>query len=177
MRVMGVDPGSIVTGFGVVEAAGSRPGCLDAGVIRTDSRADLPSRLLAIHDRLSSLIGDYAPGVISLERSFVAANVQSAFRIGEARAAVLLAAARNKLPVFEYAPAEVKLTVAGYGRAGKSQVKFMVRQSLRMADDRELADDASDALALALCHLSWARMGMHERHTGRGRKRTGSSHR
>lgn len=157
MRVIGVDPGSAVTGFGVVEGRGGSAEHIAAGVIRPDSRTAYPNKLLTIYQRLCELIGLYSPDAMSLERSFVAANVQSAFRLGEARAMALLAAANHRLELFEYAPAHVKLTVAGHGRADKSQVKFMVRRALAMSETSALTDDAADALAIALCHLSMAR--------------------
>ncbi len=157
MRVIGVDPGSAVTGFGDVEGRGGSAEHIAAGVIRPDSRAVYRDKLLTIYQRLCELIGRYSPDAMSLERSFVATNVQSAFRLGEARAMALLAAASHRLDLFEYAPAHVKLTVAGHGRADKSQVKFMVRRALAMSETSALTDDAADALAIALCHLSMAR--------------------
>ncbi len=117
----------------------------------------MPRRLMTIHENLLRLIDEHAPDTMSLERSFVATNVQSAFRLGEGRAMAILAAAERNLRLFEYAPAEVKLSVAGWGRAGKDQVKFMVGKSLGI-DTVQLADDAADALALALCHLTRSRM-------------------
>lgn len=157
MRVMGVDPGSAATGFGIVERHASAINHIAAGVIRTDARAIYSNKLLAIYDNLSSLIVEYAPDAMSLEWSFVAHNVQSAFRLGEVRAMALLAAARHRLDLFQYAPAQVKLAVAAHGRASKMQVQFMVRRALGLSDQLVLADDAADALALALCHLSLAR--------------------
>ena len=130
MRVIGVDPGSAVTGFGIVERRGGVVTHIAAGVIRTDPRAIYCNKLFTIHQRLCELIDEYAPDAMSLERSFVATNVQSAFRLGEARAMALLAAAAHRLDLFEYAPAHIKLTVAGHGRADKAQVKFMVRRAL-----------------------------------------------
>jgi crossover junction endodeoxyribonuclease RuvC len=157
MRVIGVDPGSVVTGFGIVQEHKGAFAHLATGVIRPNARASYPDKLHTIYDRLCELITRYSPDVMSLERSFVALNVQSAFRLGEARAMALLAAAAQRLPLFEYAPAHVKLTVAGHGRADKSQVKFMVRRALALEENKALADDAADALAIALCHLSMAR--------------------
>ncbi len=157
MRVIGIDPGSAVTGFGVVHGRSGMVEHIAAGVIRPAARASYPDKLHTIYQRLCELIGQYSPDAISLERSFVAANVQSAFRLGEARAMALLAAAAHRIDLFEYAPAHVKLTVAGHGRADKSQVKFMVRRALSMEEGAALADDAADALAIALCHLSMAR--------------------
>jgi crossover junction endodeoxyribonuclease RuvC len=157
MRVIGVDPGSAVTGFGLIEGQGGANSHIVAGVIRPAARASYPDKLLTIYQRLCELIQRYSPDAISLERSFVATNVQSAFRLGEARAMALLAAATHRIALFEYAPAQVKLTVAGHGRADKSQVKFMVRRALAIDETAGLADDAADALAIALCHVSMAR--------------------
>ncbi|HYB90763.1 MAG TPA: crossover junction endodeoxyribonuclease RuvC [Candidatus Binataceae bacterium] len=157
MRVLGVDPGSAVTGFGVVEG---RPGdfrFIAAGVIRTSSIERAPNRLKRIHEQLLAAIDAYRPDAVSLERSFVAANVQSAFRLGEARAMAMLAAAERGLPLEEYPPNQVKLAVAAFGHADKSQVKYMVRRTLGLAADYELPDDAADALAIAICHLGRAR--------------------
>jgi len=157
MRVIGVDPGSAVTGYGVVDGDGGKFRRVDSGTIRTRPRDPGPLRLRTIYERLSCLLDDHAPDAISLERSFVGENVQSAFRLGEARAMVMLAAAQRSLALFEYAPTDVKLTVAGYGRADKGQIKFMVRQAFALDESLELASDAADALALALCHLTMAR--------------------
>ena len=132
MRVIGVDPGSSVTGFGVIQGLGGALQHIAAGVIRPGARIAYPDKLFAIYQRLCELIAQYSPDAMSLERTFVAVNVQSAFRLGEARAMALLAAAAHRLDLFEYAPAHVKLTVAGHGRADKSQVKFMVRRALAM---------------------------------------------
>jgi crossover junction endodeoxyribonuclease RuvC len=158
MRVIGVDPGSAVTGFGVVEKIAGGFHCLESGIIRTSSAATRHSRLRAIHDGLSDVIARFSPDVMSLERSFVAHNIQSAFRLGETRGVAMLVAARHGLDLAEYDPTQVKLTVAAYGRADKGQVKFMVRRTLDLDDTKELADDASDALALALCHFGHAKL-------------------
>ena len=153
-----MDPGNAVTGFGVIEGSGAHPTHVAAGTIRSTAGSRGGARLLAIHERLLEIIDEYRPTAMSLERSFVAANVQSAFRLGEARAVAMMAAAARGLQLFEYAPNEVKLTVAGHGHADKAQVKFMVRRALNVGDEIALADDASDALAIALCHLLRARM-------------------
>lgn len=157
-RVIGVDPGNVVTGFGVIEGSVAHPAHIAAGTIRPAAALRGGERLKSIHDRLLGIIDQYAPAAMSLERSFVAANVQSAFRLGEARAMAMLAAAERGLALFEYPPNEVKLAVAAFGHADKAQVKFMVRHTLDIAPEFELADDAADALALALCHLSRPRM-------------------
>lgn len=156
MRILGVDPGSVVCGYGVVETSGGR--YVTAGTIRCKSLAPGPERLQRIHEGLLFIIDEFSPRALSLERHFVAANVQSAFRIGEARAMAMLAAAERSLPMFEYPPNEVKLCVAGHGHADKAQVKYMVRKMLKLDPALELADDAADALAIALCHLGRGRM-------------------
>lgn len=152
MRVIGVDPGNAVTGFGVVE----RSGCLQyvgAGTVRGRGSIPRPQRLATIYQDLLQVLDRFSPDVMSLERSFVAVNVQSAFALGEARAVAMLAAAHRGLDVFEYTPTDVKLSVAGYGRADKHQVKYMVGRTLTLNEAGDLGYDATDALAIALCHL------------------------
>ncbi len=163
MRVLGVDPGNAVTGYGIVE--GTRGGfrLVVAGTIRAEKPLRGPLGLKKIHEGLLAIVDTHAPAAMSLERSFVAANVQSAFRLGEARAVAMLVAAERGLSFFEYAPNEVKLAVAAYGHADKAQVQFMVRKTLGLADDVALTYDATDALALALCHLGRERLGRLER--------------
>jgi crossover junction endodeoxyribonuclease RuvC len=156
MRILGVDPGSAVCGFGVVEGPGRR--YVTAGTIQCTSIAPGPMRLRRIHEALLAIIDAFSPTALSLERHFVAANVQSAFRLGEARAMAMLAAAERNLALFEYPPNEVKLCVAGHGHADKAQVKYMVRKTLKLDPAVDLADDAADALALALCHLGRGRV-------------------
>jgi crossover junction endodeoxyribonuclease RuvC len=156
MRILGVDPGSAVCGFGVVEGPGRR--YVTAGTIQCASLAAGPARLRRIHEALLAIIDEFSPVAMSLERHFVAANVQSAFRLGEARAMAMLAAAERGLAVHEYPPNEVKLSVAGHGHADKAQVQFMVRKTLKLDAAIELADDAADALAIALCHLGRGRV-------------------
>jgi crossover junction endodeoxyribonuclease RuvC len=157
MRVLGVDPGSAITGFGVVERQSGGLHYIAAGTIKTRVGEAMPARLLTIHRELLAVIEEHAPHAMSLERNFVSRNVQSAFRIGEARAAAILAAAIHGLPLREYPPNEVKLAVAAFGHADKAQVKYMVRRTLMLGQDRDLADDAADALALAICDLSRGR--------------------
>jgi crossover junction endodeoxyribonuclease RuvC len=157
-RVLGIDPGNVVTGFGVVEGSVAHPAYIAAGTIRPPAPLRGGERLKTIHERLLGIIDEYTPAAMSLERSFVAANIQSAFRLGEARAMAMLAAAARGLALHEYTPNDVKLTVAGHGHADKAQVKFMVRRALCVNEEIALADDASDALAIALCHLYRARM-------------------
>jgi crossover junction endodeoxyribonuclease RuvC len=157
MRVLGVDPGSVVCGWGLVEGRPGEPHYVAAGTIRTAAIKRGPSRLQKIHEELIRIIDQFAPATLALERHFIAANVQSAFRLGEARAMALLAAAERSLELFEYPPNEVKLAVAGHGHADKEQVKYMVRRTLALEASESLATDAADALAVALCHCGRAR--------------------
>ena len=156
MRVLGVDPGNAVTGFGIVDRGGELR-YVAAGTIRAGAMRG-PVRLANIYENLIKVIDAHAPDAISLERSFVAANIHSAFKLGEARAMAMLAAAHRGLGLFEYTPTDVKLSIAGYGRADKRQVKEMVHRTLGAAVPDGLADDATDALAIALCHIFRAKM-------------------
>jgi crossover junction endodeoxyribonuclease RuvC len=148
--VLGVDPGTAVTGYGVVERSGGRLRAVDFGTLETPAAHELPQRLLAIHQGLEALIESHHPDLVAVERLFFNRNVQSAFAVGQARGAVLLTAAQHGLPVHEYGPHEVKLAVTGHGRAGKDQVQRMVQIVLGMAT-LPRPDDAADALAVAIC--------------------------
>jgi len=156
VRVLGIDPGTAVTGWGVVEAEGASFRRVASGAVDLPSRIALGERLRRIQTVVGELLREHAPAAVALEKAFVAANVQSAFRLGEARGAVLIAAAIAGVPVFEYAPAQVKVTVVGYGRADKKQ---MVRGvALRLGTPSCARADEADALALALCHLIGGRL-------------------
>ena len=155
-RVLGIDPGTSVTGWGVVEPAGAAFCRVASGVVTMRSSLAIGERLQKIRDAVAEVLEMHQPSALALEKAFVAHNVQSAFRLGEARGAVLIAAAEAGVPVFEYAPAEVKLSVVGYGRADKQQ---MVRGvALRLGIARAARSDEADALGLALCHLIGARL-------------------
>ena len=149
MRVLGIDPGTVATGWGVVERHGQRLAFVAGGVIR--ARGALPQRLRDMFDRAQELLAEHVPAWVSLEKSFVGENVQSAFRLGEARGAILVAAARAGVPVHEYSPAEIKVAVAGHGRASKEQMQVMVARLLGL--DGDLGGDQADALGAAICHL------------------------
>ena len=149
--VLGIDPGLRVTGWGAVGATGSELRWLGCGAIATRAHGRPEDRLHQIFRELCAVIDRWRPAEVAVEDPLVAQNARSAFAIGEARAVALLAAAQAGLPVRAYAPAEVKLTVAGYGRSDKSQVQELVRAQLGLASAPEPAD-AADALAVALCH-------------------------
>lgn len=150
MIVLGIDPGTALTGYGIVERQGSQLRAVAYGCLETLPTHGLPQRLLEIHNGVLELIDAHNPLFVGVERLFFNRNVQTAFAVGQARGVVLLAAAERGIPVFEYGPHEVKLAVTGYGRAGKNQVQRMVQLMLGMAALPK-PDDAADALAVAIC--------------------------
>lgn len=150
LRVLGIDPGSRLLGWGVVESHGSRIRHVDNGVLVPPVDADLPSRLLYLHQGVLKVLTDYQPDCAAIEDVFLAKNAQSALKLGQARGAAILAAAVFRLPVFEYAPTSIKRSVVGNGRADKHQVQQMVRALLGLVEPAQ--EDASDALAAAICH-------------------------
>jgi crossover junction endodeoxyribonuclease RuvC len=154
VRALGIDPGSRVTGWGVVETRGTALSHVANGTIPLRPSAPVARRLAWLHAECTRLLAEWQPEVVVLERAFVARNVQSAFRLGEARGAVLAAIAVSGAMLHEYAPAEVKLAAVGHGQADKLAVGRGVSARLGLAG--ELAADAADALALALCHLQHA---------------------
>ena len=152
MRVLGIDPGTRATGYGVLDGGAARPRLLECGVIRLPARADLASRLLEIHRGLSALIERLEPESVAIEGVFTAINSRTAIILGHARGVAVLAAAERGLEVAEYPPREVKKAIVGSGAATKDQVGFMVQQHLRLAEVPRPAD-AADGCAIALCHL------------------------
>ena len=156
MRVLGVDTGSRVTGYGVIETDGADCALVECGVIRVPTSDALPMRLRAIHEGVSRVIRQFSPDEAAFEGVFHAANVQSALKLGHARGVCIHAAAEADLPVYEYSPAEVKMAVTGYGRAEKPQVQQMVRALLKLTVSTG-PYDASDALAVAICHVHSSR--------------------
>ena len=155
MRVLGLDPGSRRTGYGVVEGAGSRVRCLAQGHVAPASKLGLPARLHAISQRAGELMDEFAPDCVAVEEAFYHESVRSTLVLGHVRGALLVAAVGRGLEVAEYSPREIKLSVAGRGGAAKEQVAFMVQRLLGLPG--VLQADAADALATALCHLHRAR--------------------
>lgn len=149
MRILGVDPGSRMTGYGIVENVNGRLIHVDHGAIKTEE-GPFPSRLLKIQESLSRLMDEHSPDVMAVEEAFFARNVQSALKLGQVRGVVLLTAALQKVEIFEYSPMEIKKALTGYGRAEKEQIRYMVCALLKL--ERVLSLDASDALAVAICH-------------------------
>ncbi len=155
MRILGVDCGTERTGYGVISSDGRRHQFVAAGVIRTRTSVDLGGRLATIAAQLRQICGDYQPEIVAVEEVFHAVNAKSSLKLAHVRGVVLLVAAEAGLPLGEYSPLEVKMSVVGYGRAEKQQVQMMVRSILQI--DTEMAShDVSDALAVAICHATRA---------------------
>ncbi len=150
MIILGIDPGTAMLGYGLIERTGTRLRAVDYGVIKTPSNMDLPDRLESIYLSLTDLIELHAPALVGVERLFFTKNVQTAFAVGQARGVVLLAAALHHLEIREATPNEVKVATAGHGSASKAQVGRMVQAILGLAEVPE-PDDAADALAIAIC--------------------------
>ncbi|HEX7151880.1 MAG TPA: crossover junction endodeoxyribonuclease RuvC [Thermoanaerobaculia bacterium] len=156
MRILGVDPGSITTGYGVIDYEKGRLALVEQGSIHTVRGAELPARLSRIHEELSLVIVRTRPEVVAVETPFAGQNVRSLIQLAHARGVVLLAASSAKLGVFEYAPSSVKSAVVGYGRAEKEQVAKMVRMLIPGCAALKMGADAADALAIAICHAHTA---------------------
>jgi crossover junction endodeoxyribonuclease RuvC len=155
LRVLGIDPGTSVTGYGVVETGNGAPGLgrlVECGVIRFARRTSLPDRLAELHDGITALIKRHRPATLALEDAFYHKNVRTTLVLGQARGVVLLAAAQARLTIAEYAPATVKKSVVGAGGAGKGQVAAMVARLLRLTQAPRPAD-AADGVAVALTHI------------------------
>jgi len=148
--IFGIDPGSRITGFGVIEYTGEGCKLRESGLIRLSPRLSFPKRLQKLYVDLAEKLKQSEPDQIAVEDIFCRENVKSALRIGQARGVVLLAASQTGVPVAEYSPREVKMAVVGSGRATKGQVQFMVKSILGLSEHPPT--DAADALAVALCH-------------------------
>ncbi len=155
MIVLGIDPGTADTGYGVVEGAGSRLRALDTGVIKTRAGTPLELRLAEIHAAMAELLDRYQPDALAVEQLYFGVNVRTAFAVGQARGVILLAAGQRAVPARSYTPQQVKSAVCGHGRAAKDQVANMVTRLLGLAAAPP-ADHASDALAVAICDLNRA---------------------
>jgi crossover junction endodeoxyribonuclease RuvC len=152
MRIMGVDPGTLITGFGVVDYEANKATLVEYGVIKMKANDSLPVRLEKIHVGLLDVIERTAPDEFAIESAFYSKNVQSTLKLGHARGVAILAAVLRQIPTSEYAPREIKLAVTGNGGASKEQVEYMVMMMLNMVVKEHTLLDATDALAIALCH-------------------------
>ena len=157
MIILGVDPGTATTGYGLVEKEGNNIVYKTCGVILTAKELPMPERLLSISTQLNRLLDIHEPDVIVTEQLFFSNNVTTAMGVGRTIGVVLLAAAQRGLPWIEYRPMEVKMAVVGYGSADKKQVQYMVKQLLKL-EKVPKPDDAADALAIAVCHAHSATM-------------------
>lgn len=151
MRILGIDPGTALTGFGVVEADGQSLELITAGVVKTPAKQELPARLGTIHRELSELIRETRPKHMAIEKLFFARNVTTAISVSHARGVAILAAQQAGLAIAEYTPLQVKQAVTGYGRADKLQIQAIVQKILQLKTLPK-PDDAADALAVAICH-------------------------
>jgi crossover junction endodeoxyribonuclease RuvC len=152
VKTFGIDPGSDRTGYGCIETAGGRHHLVICGSLSAPARSTFPDKLKHIHAGLLALLAQHQPDCVAVENIFYARNVRSALKLGHARGVALLAAAQTGLPVSEYAPAEIKLAVVGFGRAEKQQVQQMIKLLLGL-DMVPSPHDAADALAVAICHV------------------------
>jgi crossover junction endodeoxyribonuclease RuvC len=153
MIILGIDPGSAITGFGLVEVEASRLHALDYGVIRTKAGEALVLRLKTIYDGVCAIIADHRPDAMAIESLFYADNARTALVMGHARGVAMLAAINRQIPVIEYSPREVKQSVVGNGAAAKEQVAYMVQKLLALPGLPK-PQDASDALGIAICHYN-----------------------
>lgn len=158
MRILGIDPGTGILGFGIIEAGGGRAQLVDAGVIRTPVRQDDEIRLATIYEELTGIITETKPHVMSVEKLFFAQNVTTAMTVAQARGVVLLCGQQAGLTIYEYTPLQIKQALTGYGRADKKQMQEMVRVILQLREQPK-PDDCADALAAAICHSMTAHLG------------------
>ena len=153
MIILGIDPGSAVTGFGIINVSGNKLNLVDFGAIKTSQKDALPLKLKTIYDGVCEIIDEYKPDQAAIESIFYSENVNTALVIGHARGVAILAAINKQIPVSEYSPREVKQSVVGNGAAAKEQVGYMVKKILNLKGTPQPAD-ASDALGIAICHFN-----------------------
>ena len=151
MIILGIDPGYAIVGYGVVDYRNNHFSVIDYGAILTDAKTPFNERLEIIYDRLSQLISLHQPEAMSVEKVFYNSNAKTVIDVSQSRGVIMLAAQKNRVPVFEYTPLQVKQSVVGYGRAEKKQVQEMMRIMLKL-EKVPKPDDTADALAMAICH-------------------------
>lgn len=151
MRILGIDPGTGITGFGVVDAVKDTYKIIDGGVIRTPAHTPMSERLVTIYESVNELISEHKPQVLSIEKLFFARNVTTAMTVSQARGVVILAAQLAEMQVYEYTPLQIKQAITGYGKADKNQMQEMIKILLGL-NVIPKPDDAADALAAAVCH-------------------------
>ncbi len=158
MRIIGIDPGTGILGFGVIDVNGAKTVMVTAGVITTPAHTPLDERLEEIFDGLSDIIAETKPDVMSIEKLFFAQNVTTAMSVSHARGVAMLTGRRGRMPIAEYTPQQIKQTLTGYGKANKKQMQEMVRMQLGLKDVPK-PDDCADALAAAITHAMMSRIG------------------
>ncbi len=151
MLILGVDPGTATTGFGIIEVKGNKYHSIKHGTILTEASMEMPSRLSIINRSLDKIISEYKPEHMAVEQLYFSKNTRTALTVGQARGVILLTGIQRNLHIGEYTPLQVKQAVAGYGRADKQQIQKMVATVLGLSDIPK-PDDAADALAVAICH-------------------------
>ena len=151
MVILGLDPGTATTGYGVIRVLGNRFQMLEYGIISTPAKTPMEKRLEMIYDNLQELLQKWQPDQAAVEELFFNQNITTAITVGQARGVLLLCCAQNNVPLAEYTPLQVKQALVGYGRADKKQIQKMVKMFLNLADIPK-PDDAADALAIAICH-------------------------
>jgi len=157
MLVLGIDPGTAITGWGVVRQDGDALVLVAYGTVNTSQDVPMPQRLQTIHRELGEIISQHGPDGVAVEKLFFSKNVRTALTVGQARGVAVLAVAEAGIPVHEYTPLEVKQSVVGYGRATKDQIQQLVKMLLHL-DSVPQPDDAADAIAVAICHIHSARL-------------------
>lgn len=153
MLVLGIDPGLVTTGYGFIQSKNNDNNIIDYGTISPKKTDNLSLRLNTIYEDITYLIEEYKPSVMAIEEVFYGKNVKSALLLGHARGVAMVCASKNSIPVFEYSARKVKQSITGNGTAHKSQVQYMIMQSFSLKSDN-FSLDASDALAIALCHIN-----------------------
>jgi crossover junction endodeoxyribonuclease RuvC len=151
MRILGIDPGTIILGYGIIDSEGGNISFVCCDALKCKQRSPIGERLCYIYDELCAVISRYHPDAVAVEQPFVDKNVRSALAIGKAQAIAILAAGKHNLPCFEYTPAQIKQGATNYGASSKEQVQQMVKLQLNLAEVPE-PNDAADALAVAICH-------------------------
>jgi len=157
MRILGIDPGTITMGYGVIEVKDDEVALVDCSALTAPQPSTMGERLNYLHQRLLEVVSRYQPDVVAIEQPFMSKNVKSALAVGMAQAIAMLAAASKGIPIYEYTPAQVKQRVANYGGSSKEQVQEMVKIQLGLPEVPQ-PSDAADALAVALCHLREAHL-------------------
>lgn len=152
MRILGIDPGTVTMGYGVIESKEGEIALVDCGALNSPARSPIGERLSYLYNRLLEVILRYQPDAVAVEQPFMAKNVRSALAVGRAQAVAMLAAANRGIPTYEYTPAQVKQRVTNYGASSKEQIQEMVKLQLGLSQVPQ-PSDAADALAVAICHL------------------------